>query len=78
MQHAEFLLHTSAFTPKLLQCYIVWYQEAVSTVASGFPSGINESTIFWDFTQGRLVIADVSGHPIGSIFKGQAVEDECL
>jgi hypothetical protein len=29
--------------------------------------------LFWDVKQCRLVIADVSGQSIGSIFKGQAV-----
>jgi hypothetical protein len=36
-------------------------------------------SLFWDFTQRRLsLVTDVSGQPIGSIFKGQAVFLDCL
>jgi len=30
----------------------------------------------WDVTQRGLVVTDVSGQPIGFIFKGQAVQEE--
>jgi hypothetical protein len=30
----------------------------------------------WDITQLKLVVTDVSGHPIGLIMKGQAVPEE--
>jgi len=33
---------------------------------------------FLDLTQRRLVVEDVSGQPIGPIFKAQAVEEERL
>jgi hypothetical protein len=33
--------------------------------------------LFWDITQVRLVVTDVSVQPIVSIFKGQAVRGEC-
>jgi hypothetical protein len=35
---------------------------------------MNRSWLFWNVTQRRLVVADVSGQPIASIFKGQAVQ----
>jgi hypothetical protein len=40
---------------------------------SVFFRGVNKSSHFWDITQGTLVVADVSGLPVGSIFKGRAV-----
>jgi hypothetical protein len=37
------------------------------------------SAIFWDITQRRVVIfTDVSGQPLGPIFKGQEVQEENL
>jgi hypothetical protein len=33
--------------------------------------------LFWDFTQRGMVVTDVAGHPIGPVFKGQAVQEEC-
>ena len=76
-QHTRFQLHTFVFTPTLLQHYILFCEEVVSSVTSGFRRSVNESALFWDVTQRILAIADVS-EPIGSIFKGQVVEDECL
>ena len=35
---------------------------------------MNKSWLFWNVAQGRLVVADVSGQPIASIFKVQAVQ----
>ena len=32
-------------------------------------------SLFWDVTQRRLVVIDVSGQSVGPIFKGQAVQD---
>jgi hypothetical protein len=32
-------------------------------------------SLFWDVTQRKLVLTDVSEQPIGPIFKGQAVEE---
>jgi hypothetical protein len=36
------------------------------------------SSPFWDITQSRLVVTDVSGQPIGPILKNQAVQEESL
>jgi len=36
------------------------------------------SSFFWDVTQRELVCTDVSGQPIGLIFKGEGVEDDLL
>ena len=35
-------------------------------------------SLFWDVTQRRLVVTDVSGQPIRPIFKGQILPAECL
>jgi len=35
------------------------------------------SSVFWDVTQSRLVIPDVSGQPVGPILKDQIVQDDC-
>jgi len=43
----------------------VWFQASAATQM--------RPPLFWDVTQCRLVIADVSGQSIGPIFKGQAV-----
>ena len=32
------------------------------------------SSLFWDIGQCRLVVTDVSGQSVGSIFKGQRVQ----
>jgi hypothetical protein len=41
----------------------------------------NESDLdlpsFLDFTQRRMEVPDVSGQPIGPIFRGQAVQEKC-
>ena len=34
-------------------------------------------SLFRDVTRRRLVVTEVSGQPIGPIFKGQAVQEEC-
>jgi len=67
-QDTKFQLHALAFTPTLLQHYILFCEEIVSSVTSGFRRGVNKSSLFWDVTQRKLVISDVS-KPIGSIFK---------
>ena len=67
-QLTKFQLHTFVFTPTLLQHYILFCEELVSSVTSGFHRGVNESSLFWDVTQRILVISDVS-EPICSIFK---------
>ena len=36
------------------------------------------SSLFWNVTQHRLVFTDVSGQPIGPIFKGQAIRTAWL
>jgi hypothetical protein len=36
------------------------------------------SSVFWRVMPGRLVVTDVSGQPIGSILKGQAIPEDCL
>ena len=36
------------------------------------------SSFFWDVTQRRLVVTDVSGKPIGARLKGKAVQEQCL
>jgi hypothetical protein len=77
-QHTKSQLHTFLFTSTLLQHYVPFSEAVAAFVTPGFRRGVNESSHFWDFTQGTLVIADVSEQPIGSIFKGQAVGDECL
>jgi len=33
------------------------------------------SSLFWDVTQRRWAVTDVSGQPIGPSIKGQAVQD---
>jgi len=43
---------------------------------SCFRRSVNET--FWDLTQRRLVAKDVSGQPIGPIFKSQTVKEERL
>jgi hypothetical protein len=35
-------------------------------------------SLFWDGKQRKLVVTDVSGQPIGPIFKGQSVQEFCL
>lgn len=45
---------------------------------SGFCSGGKESSLFLNVTQGGLILTDVSGKPIGPIFKRQAVREELL
>ena len=44
----------------------------------GRTSKYNKSSPFWDVTQHRLVVIAVSGQPIGSIFKSQAVQEHTL
>jgi hypothetical protein len=34
------------------------------------------SSLFWEGTQRSLVVIDVSGQPIGPVFKGQAVQGD--
>ena len=36
---------------------------------SGFRRGVNEVFTFWDVTQCRLVVTDVSGQPVGPILR---------
>ena len=36
------------------------------------------SSVFWHVMQPRLVVTDVSGQSVGSILKGQAVQEDCL
>ena len=36
------------------------------------------SSFFWDIIQLRLLVTDVLGKPLGPIFKGQAVQEDCL
>jgi len=38
----------------------------------------NRSSLFWDVTQRRLVVTDVSGQPIGRVLEGEAVQLEFL
>jgi hypothetical protein len=33
------------------------------------------SSLFWDVTQRGLIVTDVSGQPLGPIFKDPAVQD---
>ena len=40
------------------------------------PRGVNKIFVFWDVTQRRLIVTDVSGQRIGPIFKGQTVPEE--
>jgi hypothetical protein len=47
-------------------------------VISGFRRCVNELLLFWDVTQRIMVATDVSGHLIGPIFKGQAVQEVFL
>jgi len=77
-QHTKFEMHTVLFTQTLLQHYISFSEEVTAVVTSCFCRSVKESSLFWHFEQRILVIAGVSEQPIGSIFKGQAVEDECL
>jgi hypothetical protein len=44
----------------------------VPFVISGFRHGVNE-VVFWDVTQPRLVVTDVSGQPVVPIIGVQAV-----
>jgi hypothetical protein len=37
---------------------------------------VMRSSIFWDVIQHRLVVIDVSGHPIGPIYRVKAVQGE--
>jgi hypothetical protein len=34
------------------------------------------SSLIWDVTQRRVIFTDVSGKPIGPIFKGKAVQED--
>jgi len=34
------------------------------------------SLVFWDVAQRGLVVTDVSGHPMGSVFKDKAVQED--
>ena len=36
------------------------------------------SSRFWDFTQPKLVVTDVSGQPVGPLFKDQALKATVL
>jgi len=38
----------------------------------GFHRGVNRSSVFWDVTQRRLIVSDVSGRQISQIFRGHA------
>jgi hypothetical protein len=49
-------------------CIIVWFQASAAVYM--------RSSLFWDVTQRRLIVADVSGQPIGPIFNGQAVQED--
>jgi hypothetical protein len=31
--------------------------------------------LFWDVTQRRLIVTEISGQPTGSLFKGQGVQE---
>jgi len=42
-------------------------------VISVFHRDVMRSALFWGFTQRTVVRTDVSGQPIGPIFKGQTV-----
>jgi hypothetical protein len=33
------------------------------------------SSLFWDVTQHKLVVTDVSGQPVGPVFRGQVVQE---
>ena len=33
------------------------------------------SSLFWDVTQLRMIVTDISGQPTGPIFKGQALHE---
>jgi len=42
----------------------------------GFHRGVNRSSLFWDVTQRRSIVSDVSGRPISHIFRGQADRED--
>jgi len=46
-------------------CLHAWFQASVAVWM--------KSSLFWDVTQRTLVVTDVSGQPIGTIFKAQAI-----
>ena len=43
---------------------------------SGFHHGVVSCSLFWDVTQRRMVVTDVTGQHIGPIFKGKAVQED--
>jgi hypothetical protein len=45
-----------------------------SLVGPGLRFELSISLLVWDATHRRLVVTDVSGQPVGSIFKGKAVQ----
>ena len=46
-----------------------WFQASVAVHM--------KSALLWDFPQYKRVVTDVSSQPIGPIFEGQAVQEEC-
>ena len=48
------------------------------TLEWDFTTPTYRSSLFWDVTQGRLVVTNVSVQPIGPIFKDQAVQEGLL
>jgi len=47
-------------------------------VISGFRRGVNEICALLGFYEDKYFFTEVSGQPIGPIFKSQAVQQECL
>ena len=55
-------------SPIHLQCTLLHLKKSTES----------RSPLFCDVMQGRLVVTDVSGQPVGAIFKGQAAFLDCL
>ena len=80
------------FTPKLLHMKVIYTSISAIICDDGFCESDKDrlnlawfqasaavqmiSSLFWDVMQRRLVVTDVSGQPIGPIFKSQSVQEE--
>jgi len=60
-------------------CIYIYICIYIHIVISGFCQGVNETSLFWNFTQCRLVfVINVLGQTISPVFKCEAVHLYCL
>jgi hypothetical protein len=75
----EATLSTSSVAEvKHMWCYISTLPYKFSVQCFIKKCAESRSPLFCDVMQGRLLVTDVSGQPVGTIFKGQAVFLACL